>query len=157
MVFFIVSCRSELPYGVISFYSKAFPLAFLITFLLLFKILWQTGGKKASYMYQFHHLVSSGFSRNFSISFLIEFIGINFILFPCYIFNIVFFVVLVTLPVLILVICVFSIFLLIRFPRESLAVISSKNSIFDFVNFLYCLSISLISVIALSYLSSHLF
>lgn len=91
LVFFILSCRSELPYGVISFYSKAFPLAFLITLLLLFKILWQTGAQKVSYMYQFHHLISSGFSRNFPISFLIEFTGIKFILFLYYIFNIVVF------------------------------------------------------------------
>ena len=91
LVFLILSCRSELPYGVISFYSKAFPLAFLITLLLLFKILWQTGAQKVSYMYQFHHLISSGFSRNFPISFLIEFTGIKFILFLYYIFNIVVF------------------------------------------------------------------
>lgn len=65
LVFFILSCRSELPYGVISFYSEAFPLAFLITFPLLFKILWQTGARKLLTCTNSITWLSSGFSKKF--------------------------------------------------------------------------------------------
>lgn len=155
MVLFILSCRSELTHGVVSFYSEELPLAFLVIFPLLFKILWQTGAKKSSVMYQFHYLISMGFSRNSPTSSVIEFFGIKMILFPYYTFSIVVSVVLALLSILLLVICVFSIFLLIR---GSSAVTSSKNQFLVLLIFcIVCFSISLISVVSLSCLSSHLF
>lgn len=150
---FILSCRSEWTHGVISFYSEELPLAFLVIFPLLFKILWQTGAKK-TVIYQFHYLISMGFSRNSPISSVTEFFGIRMILFPYYAFSIVVSVVLALLSILLLVICVFSIFLLIR---GSSAVISSKNQFLVLIFCIVCFSISLISVVSLSCLSSHLF